>query len=239
MGAQSLVPSFILKLYRVFRTMLIFDQLRISDDGRRLYINMHVNEASYFENVFLDSITITTADKVLEAYGSSNTDPTVTATDYIYRQTFEGAQKEAALVLDKGSFDAAFSHIGSATATYAFNASDLSTSLFFVYVKCKLASGATLDPCIPCTLDEEVTLGVTFDTNALYQKVMGYTRELADDCSIPTGFIDFILNFNAFKAAIETQHFIPAINFWQTMFGNKGAYGISSFNATKKCGCHG
>ena len=33
--------------------MILFDQLRISDDGQRLYINAHVNKADYFKNLRL------------------------------------------------------------------------------------------------------------------------------------------------------------------------------------------
>ena len=33
--------------------MILFDQLRISDDGKRLYINAHVNKADYFANVYI------------------------------------------------------------------------------------------------------------------------------------------------------------------------------------------
>lgn len=217
--------------------MLLFDQLRISDNGQRMYINMHVNEADFFENIYLDSITIATADKVLEAYGTAGTDPTVTAVDYIYKKTFSGYEKSAALVLTKVSFDEAYTKIGDTRATMSFDKSDLSDTLFFVYVKCKLADGETIDACIPCTLDEEVTLGVTFDTTALYQRVMGYTRELADDCNIPANFIDFILNFNAFKAAVETEHYIPAINFYNQMFNLTGTKNNMGPAVRSSCGC--
>ena len=68
---------------------VLFDQLRISDDGSRFYINLHVNKAEYFDNIYLDSITIFTADKV------SETNPDVPTQDYIYNKVFEGEQKEA------------------------------------------------------------------------------------------------------------------------------------------------
>ena len=45
---------------------VIFEQLRISDDGKRMYVNMHVNRAEFFDSIFLDSITIVAADKVSE-----------------------------------------------------------------------------------------------------------------------------------------------------------------------------
>ena len=45
---------------------VVFDQLRISDDGKRMYIDVHVNKADYFDNIYLDELTIMTADKVSE-----------------------------------------------------------------------------------------------------------------------------------------------------------------------------
>ena len=113
-----------------------------------------------------------------------------------------------------------------------FNKVDFSHDLFFVYVKVK----GTPDPCVPCRLDEEITLGVTFDENLLYQQVMGFTKQLADDCNVPTGFMDFILLWNAFKASIETEHYIPAIKYYNMLF-EQGS--ISMIGITKNCGCHG
>ena len=194
---------------------VIFDQLRISDDGKRMYINIHVNKAEYFDNLYLDQLTIVSADKV------SETSPYLPSTDYIYNKVFEGEQKEADLVLLPTDFNE------------SFKKSNFSSDLFFVYVKVK----GTPDPCTPCSLDEQITLGVTFDEGILYHKVMGFTKELIEDCSVPVPFADFILLWNAFKAAVETEHYIPAINFWNRMF-RQGHYALNHLT-TKPCGCHG
>lgn len=194
---------------------VLFDQLRISDDGKRMYINIHVNKAEYFDNIYLDQLTIVSADKV------SETSPHLPSADYIYNKVFEGEQKEADLVLLPTDFNEKFSK------------SDFSHDLFFVYVKIK----GVPDPCTPCRLDEEITLGVTFDENMLYQQVMGYTKELTQDCNVPVGFADFILQWNAFKAAVETEHYIPAINFWNRLF-REGQHPMANY-PTKNCGCHG
>ena len=61
---------------------VIFDQLRISDNGTKMYINLHVNKAEYFSNIYLDELVITTADKV------SETNPSIPTTDYIYKKVF-------------------------------------------------------------------------------------------------------------------------------------------------------
>ena len=194
---------------------VLFDQLRISDDGMRMYINLHVNKAEYFQDIYLDELIIVPADKV------SETSPYLPSQDYIYNKVFDGNQKEADLVLLPTDFNENFMK------------SDFSHDLFFIYVKIK----GVPDPCTPCRLDEEITLGVTFDENLLYQKVMQYTKELAQDCDVPTGFADFILQWNAFKAAIETEHYIPAIKFWDMLFDRSN--GIAINGSIKNCGCHG
>jgi hypothetical protein len=194
--------------------MIIFEQLRVSDDGKRMYINLHVNTADYFKDIYLDRLTIVQADKV------SETSPYVPSSEYIYNKVFDDGLKEADLVLQPTDF------------TEGFMKTDFSSDLFFVYVRVK----GTPDTCTPCTLDEEVTLGVTFDENILYQRVMDFTKSLADTCQIPVGFTDFILQWNAFKAAIETEHYIPAIKFWNMLFDKTN--GIST-RITKNCGCHG
>ena len=195
--------------------MIIFDQLRISDDGRRMYINLHVNMASYFDNIYLDSIAIMTADKV------SETNPYQPTEDAIYNKVFEGELKQADLVITPND------------CTELFTKDNFSSDLFFVYVKAK----GIPEPCTPCRLDEEITLGVTFDEALLYQKFIQLTKQLADDCKISKDYIDMILLWNGFKAAIETEHYIPAIDFWKKLFfGHHGMIGLNNF---RPCGCHG
>ena len=192
---------------------IIIDQLRISDDSKRMYINLHVNKAEYFDNIYLDSITIMTADKV------SETNPNEPTEDYIYKKVFDDGVREADLVLQPTDFNENFMK------------SDFSRDLFFVFIKIK----GVPDECTPCRLDEEITLAVTFDENMLHQKVMGFTKALADECKTPVGFSDFILLWNAFKASVETEHYIPAIKYWKMLFEDGASFGIT----TKPCGCHG
>lgn len=350
--------------------MVTFEQLRISDDGQSLFIDAHVNKASYFDDVYLKSITICTEDQVSESdplsYGedfiyqanivsidtvhplydkvkilsenqlveimqenggwhisydtpveaenpaisivlsgkfsvldSDYAPKLVVATSafnpqtdylnnpevlftvdgvhyseqghdtwrftgkgftnnnpspcfYLYKQETSGnysyvrldetddvnflhflwqvwyiesstSQKEVHLVLNKNGFNE------------KFTAGDLSHNMFFVYIECE----GTPAPDTPCRLDEMTTLGVTFDYGVIFNQAMGYTRELSDDCQMPKGFIDFILNYDALKLAIETDHWIPAIGFWkgltQSLYFEHGGNG----GVTKPCGCHG
>lgn len=193
--------------------MVLFDLLKVSDDGKRLYIDFHVNRAEYFKDIYLDSITIMTADKV------SETDPVTPTAEYIYKKVYDDGQKEDALVL------------GPMNMNENFKPCDFSHDLLFVYVKVK----GTPDPCTPCTLDEEWTLGVTFDENLLHQKVLGYTSEMLKDCNVPQGFTDFILLWQAFKSSVESEHYIMAYRFWQMLFDKT----VGTLGSTKGCGCNG
>lgn len=228
--------------------MVQFEQLRISDDGKKLHIDIHVNKASYFDNVYIDSIVIIDAnskerDCTNKDYtGISETNPYAPNDNFIYKQTVSGSEKELHLVLTKAELDEAFTNTNSSGnainsekpyAKLAFSKANFSDSLLFVYVICK---GVNAE-CTPCVLDSsKPTLGVTFDEKLLYQRVMDYTKQLADTCIIPKGYIDFILLWNAFKASIETEHYIPAINYWHMLFDQPG---IIDGGTAKGCGCHG
>lgn len=221
---------------------VIIDQLRISDDASKIYINVHVNTASYFDTVYLDSLTIMTGDKV------SETSPTSPTSDYIYKLTFDDNTKSADIVLDKSSFDAALVNTDSngeainsgATALKGFEHSDFSQDLFFFYFTYKTTGETDL----PCSMSSP-TVAVTFDENKLYQSVMAYTKEITRECNVSQGFVDFILLWNAFKASVETEHYISAIKFYNMLFGigdngvAYGPYGTTTSYTPTTCTCHG
>lgn len=225
---------------------VIFDQLRISDDGKKLYINLHVNQADYFKNVYLDSITIIDANSKerdcskKEYTGISETNPYAPNDHFIYKYTFDGNKKEAALALTITDLDEAFINLKSSGnpidskkpyAKVAFTKKNFSNSLLFVYVSCKGVNSE----CTPCQWDSSIpTIGVTFDEKLLYQRVMDFTKGLANTCKLPIEFVDFILLWNVFKASIETEHWLDAVKFWHILF-DTGTHSITS----KGCGCHG
>ena len=201
--------------------MVVFDQLRISDDGTLLYIDVHVSEIESYESFYLDKLVIKAAGQV------SETTLNATSGENIYEKTFEGEQKEAHLALSAADFNTNY------TAT---NLRDL----FFVFIKCK--TSGTINPCfecLPCSMQETEDVGVTFDTNLFYQQVMQYTRELAETCTIPKNFIDLILLWNGFNAAVETEHYLPAIDFYNKIFGRGSTFNGSYHYSGKGCGCHG
>lgn len=198
--------------------MVTIDQLRISDDGKNLYLDIHVSEASYFDNVYLDKVTILTEEQVSELNPESFGD------DYIYQGDVESITsgldvRELHLVLCANDFNEKYCK------------GSLSDHIFFVYITCK--GTPAFDT--PCGMDEMTTLAVTLDYRLVFNNAMCYTRELADSCSVPSGFIDFILNYEALKMSISTGHYLQAIERFKWIKGS-GCAG-NGVVAGKGCGC--
>lgn len=133
----------------------------------------------------------------------------------LYREYSATTAKEIHLVINKNDF---ISNI------------NMSENLFYIYIH---ASGYPTSNC-PCRLDESYTLGVTFDAGMIYNQMMSYTKELSDCCSIPKGFINMILLFEALKSSIETENYVSANKFFAKL--SKTATYQSS---PKNCGCNG
>lgn len=206
---------------------IIFDQLRISDDGKTLYIDAHVSNDSTYNGVCIDSITIMDAEKV------SETDPETPTEDYIYKKVVEGEERKISLALTATDFSKLYEEDPKAMV---FKQADMSKTLFFVYIKYKVIAGGII-PYSPCGSDQATTLGVVFYEKVLHQKVMSFTKELTQNCcDIPVGFIDYILLWQAFKSSVETGHYLSAIKFFNMLFDNVGSTSITS---TKGCSCHG
>lgn len=212
---------------------VIYSQLRVSESGQRLYVNAHVNQATMFDNMYVKKITVCTENQVSELA------PEVYNNDFIYRQEFDGTDKEVNLVLDTAVFNAAFNNYNPSTgeviddskpyATKEFSGNDLSHNMFFVYI-----DTTPIPAEVPCCLGGETSLGVTFDYGQIYQQGMGYTRELADNCEVPQNYMNFIMQVDALKIALETEHFVPAIGYWKRLTGTQ-----ASQSNSKPCGCHG
>lgn len=221
--------------------MVIFDQLRISDDGKELYISVHINDAVQqdyatdgyikpFEKVYLKSLTIVSADKVSE---TSTSVPTKGILYYMdFEKVFGENTKSASLVIHDWELKEQPTVDEEDKIHNPCAPKKLVEGLFFVYVETK----GDANDCVPCIYKNPVATAVVFDETLLYQKAMNYTRELVQDCNVPQGFADFILQWNAFKSSVETEHWNSAIKFYNMLFG---ATNTPVTTATKGCGCHG
>lgn len=114
-----------------------------------------------------------------------------------------------------------------------FREKNLSRHMFFVWIK----AAGTPDMNTPCRLDEATTIGVTFDYGLIYQNALCFTRELTRNCQVPSDFVNFILNYAALKLAIETEHYIVAIDYFKWLLHN-GCNRAAGGKGPRPCGCH-
>ena len=189
--------------------MVVIEQLRISPDSQKLFIDAHINKSSYFENLVIDKISIDTQNTVLQSFDGPSKNPVFTHSTI----TNTLRPKEVHLVVDKNMIDA-----------------DLSKDMLYIYFH---VSG-TPSSNTPCGLDSPYTLGVTFNEGIIYNRMMGYTKEITNTCEIPMGFIDMILQLETIKAAIETENYVTANKFYNRLINLK-----SSSTSNINCKCHG
>ena len=189
--------------------MILIEQLRISPDSQKLYIDAHVNKASYFENLKLDSINIDTQDTVLQSFDGPSSNPVFTYSNI----TNISESKEVHLVIDKSDINA-----------------NLSKDMLYVYFHVT----GTPSPNTPCRLDESYTLGITFNEGVIYNRMIGYTKEIMNTCEVPKGFIDMILQLEAVKVSIETENYTSANKFYNRLINTK-----LSNTSNINCSCYG
>lgn len=178
--------------------MIQFNELRITQNGDRLIIDVSVKSLSYYTDVYLDEILIDTQDTYTESGPSS---------EAVYSKAVEGSQKSIRLELGKGDM----------LPTPQDN-------MFFVYVKTK----GTPSSDTPCGEDNTITLGVTLYTYDILQSFMCSIKELEDNCDIPKAFIDNYLRWKALQLSVNTNHYTDAIKFYNRFFKNVSTSSIKS-----------
>ena len=75
--------------------MIVFEELRVTNDGENLIINARVRKEPYYDNVYINKVIIDTEETYSEGGPSKNP---------IYTKEIEGYEKEISLILGKGDF---------------------------------------------------------------------------------------------------------------------------------------
>ena len=198
--------------------MVDFNELRVSPDRKNLIIDVSINDLSYYENVYIDSIIIDTQDTYIPSGPSnspiftyevvSNVTPVYSlpdcgcnqVQDYIDKEncfeTSNNEEKRVRLELDNTALD-----------------NHLKGNLFFVYVITK----GTPSSDTPCNMDNTINLGVTADTYPIYTNMLNSLKEL-ESCGTPKLFTDAFLRFKAFELSIKTGQYSQVINYWNKYF---------------------
>ncbi len=209
--------------------MIIVNECRVSQDGKYLTIEAAVDNLSYYDTVYIDSVYIDTNETYI-----STGQPSEKA---IYKYTFEAPEVEDSTAIntyrDDTNGHVIYQTKGNLVKKIRIILSDIdlsgiSNKLFFVYIK---AAGLTVE--VPCGMDNEYTIGVATYLKPLYNMIMGYIKELNNDCSVPRNFINLILRLKAFIISLKTGHYIEALKWWEKFFNGKIVL------TSKGCGCNG
>lgn len=178
--------------------MVQFNELRITSDGQHLIIDVSVLKDSYYENVYIDSIIIDNQDTYVGSGPSSNPVYQYSVPDVMSKLTKE--------------------YVSSKYVRLDLTPTDLPLNgLLFIYVRTKGTPAADT----PCGLDNMTTLGTVTNMYPFYQQAINYIGELANNCSMPQNFADYILKMKGLELAMRTGNYTDAIKFYNKFFNGK------------------
>lgn len=102
--------------------------------------------------------------------------------------------------------------------------------LYFIYV----ITNDGYAPNTPCGLDNDITIGVAADYTSYLNSTLNLVPRDNSCCDIPREFVCKILQYAAFRIAIETKNYNKAIYYYNTYLKP----GVNS-PLSQSCGCHG
>lgn len=189
--------------------MIDFNELRVSLDGSKLVIDASVKNLDYYKDVYIDAVAIDSQDTYVE--NDVSTKP-------IYKYEIGASSVGSLVTIDNNTKPKRI--------RLELDSKDLGVTindtLFFIYVIVR----GTPSPDTPC--------GIVCNLYPIYQSMIGYIKEVNNECDVPKNFIDALLRFKALELSIRTGHYTQAIKYW-----NKFFRGVKSKNINTGCGCHG
>lgn len=165
--------------------MLQFNELRVSPDGKYLFIDVEVQNLDYYENVYIQSL-------YMNVYSKSN--------DFVDTMPDD----KSILIWEEPEEDSTVKHIRK-----VIDIDTIGDNLFFIYA---VAKGEPAED-TPCGGKESILTGITYNKSLLYKKAMSAINTI-EDCTPSKELIDFILSTNAFTLSTEVGDYRSAINYW-------------------------
>lgn len=197
--------------------MVIFNECRIDKEGKNLIIDVSIDNLPYYENIYLESITIDTDETFIENGPSSNP---------IYRRNLS-ISSGSSLVPEVSTKPR---NIRLKLTYRELSLNTLDNNILFVYI----GVGGVPDPDTPCGMDNKYSVAVAVNMRPIYNKTMSYIKEFKETCTASKGFIDMILRFKAFELSLKTGNFITAIKQWNKLLKNNRIV-----SPAKECNCNG
>lgn len=201
--------------------MIVFDELRITNDGEYLIIDVRVRKERIYSGVNIKSITVGTHKNYIEG------DSQGTSIDFMSLNEYTDNNRHVLLRLS--NFD-----LNPVANKEDKNYIDLKEDLVYVYVD---TTPLQTECDLPCDMMQTHNIGVTLYMGNIYNTFMQYMNELNNkscDNQVPQNLIDLILRYTALTTALDSKHFIKANEFYTKWFTGDDC-NIPKSN----CGCNG
>lgn len=201
--------------------MVVFDELRITNDGECLVIDVRIRKESIYSNVSITNIVIGTHKN----YGEGESKGTTI--DFTSLNQYEDDNRHVLLRLY--NYD-----LNPIAEEKDKDYIDLKKDLIYVYVD---TTPLQTECDLPCDMMQTHNIGVTLYMGDIYNTFMQYMNELNNkscDNQVPQNLIDLILEYTALTTALDSKHFIKANEFYAKWFASDRC-NIPKSN----CGCNG
>lgn len=209
--------------------MVIFNELRIKEDGSCLVIDCEVENVDVYANMYIQKI-------YLEYYKKTSAASMPGENAFlVYENTLpDKSVRGKRVTLSVNALR--FTHFG---------ISSFDDGLFYVIVEC---GGEPLPEVsyMPCTYDDVRAIGVILDWKSFYTRGMQYVSALygacgqKNFCDYPAGFEDFIILWNSLKLAINTCNWDLVASIWDRILAlpeDVVSSGATHIPVSGGCGC--
>ena len=203
--------------------MVVFNELRITDDYSKLVIDCSIENLGLYEGAYIKTIKV----------------------DFYKNATNIGVASDLAVTAYSDDGEEHLSDVMASVKLSDFSEEAHVTSFeggfFYVIVECDNLSSAALvaAAALPCGYDSTVDIGVILDWKLVYKSGMGYISKAASNCNkcIPAGnFSNFIVLWHSLMFALAAGSYSTMSNIWDKFLRGFGAE--SGFvPMSSGCGC--
>lgn len=201
--------------------MVIFNELRISDDKQKLIVDCQMQDLSFYDEMGIQSIYI----------------------DWYKNFNLSGVRSDNAICIFENKKSSPVRAVRKClnvrNLTEKFGTTTFANGLFYVIVTCDgdIKSDVSI---MPCGYDNTVDVGIVPDWELLYSVGMRYVLKMSSDCNPcadTSAYENFIILWNSFRLAVETCDFGMIKTLWDKIVRTEAKRDFAG--VVSGCGCKG
>jgi len=203
--------------------MVRFNELRITEDRSCLIVDCEIEQIGLYSDVYIKTIYLDYYE-----YVDGSGFPT-TKSFVLYDNEDDDTRVKGQRI----------AMVDTALSRTEFGINSFKDGLFYVTVECAGTLPASVSS-LPCGADSMLDTQVVIDWKGFYERGMQYISSMvsgcADKCSMPVGFEEFILLWNALETAIAVCDWPLVAKLWKRILRYSFAGG-STAGISGGCGC--